>query len=130
VCCLLNKPFDAAADEARPGHRLMDLFSWRIHFKESESKEDVDQAEFLERQFDLSDAVPSCVLVATDVSVSTEGKWQAASVAWFRHGGKFLFFFFFKIKNLLCRARSQSAGTNARLVYKIYTQTKPKVLCT
>jgi hypothetical protein len=56
----------------------MDLFSWRIHFEESESKEDVDQAKFLEQQFDLSDAVPSCILVATNVSVPTEGKWQAA----------------------------------------------------
>jgi hypothetical protein len=90
VCCPLNEPFDADADEARPGHRLMDLFSWRIHFEESESKEDVDQAEFLEWQFDLSDAIPSCILVATDASVPTEGKWQAASVAWLRHGGKFL----------------------------------------
>jgi hypothetical protein len=47
----------------------MDLFSWRVHFEESESKEDVDQTEFLERQFDLLDAVPSCILVATNVSV-------------------------------------------------------------
>jgi hypothetical protein len=68
----------------------MDLFSWRIHFEEAESKEDVDQAKFLEQQFDLSDAVPSCVLVATDVSVPTEGKWQAASVAWLQHSRKFL----------------------------------------
>jgi hypothetical protein len=68
----------------------MDLFSWRIHFEESESKEDVDQAEFLERQFDLSDAIPSCVLVVTDASVPSEGKWQATSAAWLQHGGKFL----------------------------------------
>jgi hypothetical protein len=68
----------------------MDLFSWRIHFEESESKEDVDQAEFLEWQFDLSDAIPSCVLVATDVSVPSEGKWQATLAAWLQHGGKFL----------------------------------------
>jgi hypothetical protein len=68
----------------------MDLLSWRIHFKESESKEDMDQAEFLERQFDLSDAIPSYVLVATDASVPTEGKWQATSAAWLQHGGKFL----------------------------------------
>jgi hypothetical protein len=68
----------------------MDLFSWRIHFEESESKEDVDQAEFLEWQFDLSDAIPSCILVGTDASVPTEGKWQAALVAWLWHGGKFL----------------------------------------
>jgi hypothetical protein len=68
----------------------MDLFSWKIHFEESESKEDVDQAEFLEWQFDLSDAIPSCVLVVTNVSVPTEGKWQAALVAWLRHGRKFL----------------------------------------
>jgi hypothetical protein len=68
----------------------MDLFSWRIHFEESESKEDVDQAEFLERQFDLSDAVPSCILVATNALVPTEGKWQAALAAWLWHGGKFL----------------------------------------
>jgi hypothetical protein len=74
VCCPLNKPFDADADEARLGHCLMDLFSWRIHFEESESKEDVDQAEFLEGQFDLSDAIPSCILVVTNVLVPTEGK--------------------------------------------------------
>jgi hypothetical protein len=49
VCHPLNEPFDADANKARPGHHLMDLFSWRIHFKESESKEDVDQAEFLEQ---------------------------------------------------------------------------------
>jgi hypothetical protein len=49
ACHWLNEPFDADANEARPGHHLMDLFSWRIHFKESESKEDVDQAEFLEQ---------------------------------------------------------------------------------
>jgi hypothetical protein len=49
ACCLLNEPFDADANEARLGHHLMDLFSWRIHFKESESKEDVDQAKFLEQ---------------------------------------------------------------------------------
>jgi hypothetical protein len=60
----------------------MDLFSWRIHFEESESKEDVDQAKFLEQQFELSDTVPSCVLVATNALVPTEGKWQAASAAW------------------------------------------------
>jgi hypothetical protein len=82
ACSPLNKPFDADANEARLGHHLMDLFSWRIHFEESESKEDVDQAEFLERQFDLLDAVPSCILVATDVSVPSEGKWQGASAAW------------------------------------------------
>jgi hypothetical protein len=90
ACCPLNEPFDADADEARPGHHLMDVFSWRIHFEESESKEDVDQAEFLEWQFDLADAVPSCILVATNVSVPTEGKWQAASAAWLWHGGEFL----------------------------------------
>jgi hypothetical protein len=90
VCHPLNKPFDADANEARLGHCLMDLFSWRIHFEESESKEDVDLAEFLEWQFDLSDAVSSCVLVATDVSVPTEGKWQAALTAWLWHGRKFL----------------------------------------
>jgi hypothetical protein len=37
ACYPLNEPFDADADEARLGHRLMDLFSWRIHFEESES---------------------------------------------------------------------------------------------
>jgi hypothetical protein len=94
ACYPLNEPFDADADEARPGHCLMDLFSWRIHFKESESKEDVDQAEFLEWPFDLSDAIPSCVLVVTDVLVPTKGKWQAASVAWLWHGRKFLILFF------------------------------------
>jgi hypothetical protein len=78
VCCLLNELFDADADEARPGHHLMDFFTWRVHFEESESKDNVDQAKFLEWQFDLSDAVPSCILVATDVLVPTEGKWQAA----------------------------------------------------
>jgi hypothetical protein len=57
----------------------MDLFSWRIHFEESESKEDVDQAEFLEWQFDLSDAIPSCILVVTDASVPTEGFGMAES---------------------------------------------------
>jgi hypothetical protein len=88
-CHLLTEPFDADADEARLGHHLMDLFSWRIHFKESESKEDVDQAKFLEWQFDLSDVIPSCILV-TDASVPTEGKWQATSAAWLWHGGKFL----------------------------------------
>jgi hypothetical protein len=36
----------------------------------------------------------------------------------------FIFYFFSKIKNLLCGARSQSTGANARLVYKIYTQKK------
>jgi hypothetical protein len=41
VCRPLNKPFDADANEARLGHHLMDLFSWRIHFEESESKEEV-----------------------------------------------------------------------------------------
>jgi hypothetical protein len=87
ACHLLTEPFDANANKARPGHCLMDLFSWRIHFKESESKEDVDQAKFLEQQFDLSDAIPSCILVATNASVPTEGKWQAA---WLWHGGKFL----------------------------------------
>jgi hypothetical protein len=90
ACHLLNEPFDADANEARPGHHLMDLFSWRIHFEESESKEDVDQAKFLERQFDLSDASPSCILVATNALVPSEGKWQAASAAWLRHGRKFL----------------------------------------
>jgi hypothetical protein len=50
----------------------------------------VDQAKFLEQQFDLSDAVPSCVLVATDALVPSEGKWQAASAAWLQHGRKFL----------------------------------------
>jgi hypothetical protein len=65
ACHPLNEPFDADADEARPDHCLMDLFSWKIHFKESESKEDVDQAKFLERQFDLADAIPSCILVVT-----------------------------------------------------------------
>jgi hypothetical protein len=89
-CHPLNEPFDADADEARLGHCLMDLFSWRIHFKESESKEDVDQAKFLEQQFDLSDAVPSCVLVATDASVPSKDKWQAAAAAWLWHGRKFL----------------------------------------
>jgi hypothetical protein len=68
----------------------MDLFSWRIHFEESESKEDVDQAKFLERQFDLADAISSCILVATNASVPTKGKWQAALAAWLRHSGKFL----------------------------------------
>jgi hypothetical protein len=100
ACCPLNEPFDADVDEARLGHHLMDLFSWRINFEESESKEDVDQAKFLERQFDLADIVPSCILVATDVSVPTEGKWQAALVVWLQHGGKFLcrtlFVFFLK----------------------------------
>jgi hypothetical protein len=57
ACHPLNEPFDADADEARLGHHLMDLFSWRRHFEESESKEDIDQAKFLERQFDLSDAI-------------------------------------------------------------------------
>jgi hypothetical protein len=50
----------------------------------------VDQAEFLEWQFDLADAIPSCILVVTDVSVPTKGKWQAALAAWLQHGGKFL----------------------------------------
>jgi hypothetical protein len=50
----------------------------------------VEQAEFLEQQFDLSDAVPSCVLVATDALVPTEGKWQTALAAWLQHGRKFL----------------------------------------
>jgi hypothetical protein len=68
----------------------MNLFSWRVHSEESESKEDVDQAKFLEQQFDLADAIPPCVLVATDALVPTEGKWQAASAAWLWHGGKFL----------------------------------------
>jgi hypothetical protein len=90
ACHLLNEPFDADADEARLGHHVMDLFSWRIHFEESESKEDVDQAEFLEWQFDLADAVPSCILVATNASVPTKGKWQAALAAWLWHGSKFL----------------------------------------
>jgi hypothetical protein len=90
ACHLLNEPFDADANKARPGHHLMDLFSWRIHIEESESKEDVDQAEFLEWQFDLSDAVPSCVLVATNVSVPTKGKWQAALAAWLWHSRKLL----------------------------------------
>jgi hypothetical protein len=57
----------------------MDLFSWRIHFEESESKEDVDQAEFLEWQFDLADAIPSCILVVTDTLVPTEGSGMAES---------------------------------------------------
>jgi hypothetical protein len=68
----------------------MDLFSWRIHFKESESKEDLDQAKFLEWQFDLSDVIPFCILVATDASVPNEGKWQASLAAWLQHGRKFL----------------------------------------
>jgi hypothetical protein len=90
VCHPLNEPFDADADEAWLGHRLMNLFSWRIHFEESESKEDVDQAKFLERQFDLADTIFSCILVATDVLVPTKGKWQAALAAWLQHSGKFL----------------------------------------
>jgi hypothetical protein len=51
-----------------------------------------------------------------------------------RHWSTLFFFFFFfkkkkKIINLLCRAQLQSTGANARLVYKIYMQKKPKVLC-
>jgi hypothetical protein len=78
ACRPLNEPFDANADKARPGHCLMDLFSWRIHFEESESKEDVDQAKFLDWQFDLADAIPSCVLVVTDVSWNLQCCLQAA----------------------------------------------------
>jgi hypothetical protein len=40
-CHPLNEPFDADANKARLGHHLMDLFFWRIHFEESESKEDI-----------------------------------------------------------------------------------------
>jgi hypothetical protein len=107
VCCLLNKPFDADANEARLGYCLMDLFSWRIHFEESESKEDVDQAEFLEQQFDLADAISSCILVVTDASVPTKGKWQAAKAAWLWHSGKFL--------RRTCHATSRVTAPDAEL---------------
>jgi hypothetical protein len=61
----------------------------------------------LEQQFDLSDTILSCILVATNASVPTKGKWQAADVAWLWHGRKFLC--------RTCRAAGRVTAPDAKL---------------
>jgi len=83
------EPFDADADEARPGYRLMDSHTGSIQFESLDSKDLGEQLAFVESWFAKANDSPGWVAVATDASVRPEHTWQAVSAARIWYGGAF-----------------------------------------
>jgi len=79
----LPETFSLCSDECRPGTRVMDLWSNRIHYHQCNRRDEEKVANHLRTLYEVCQKAAhdtSQVVCAADASVPTSSRWQAISV--------------------------------------------------